>query len=391
MKQDTTIIGIEIHEIEREVRDMGSSHMYPAYEPGTKHSSKSYALRIRTACGIEGETVSSNIETSSIPLFADYLLGRNALRREEVFNEVKRTLRHYGRMGLSTVDICLWDIAGKYYDAPVWELLGGYRDKLPVYASTTHGDYYGGLDSPEAYADFAEQCLEMGYKAFKIHPWWKDTVEKEVATILALGKRVGDRMDLMIDPSCEHNTFADAIKIGKACDEAGFFWLEDPFRDGGISQFANKQLKQHVKTPLLLAEHIRTVEQRMDFLLSGATDFIRGDVHMEGITGTMKLAHAAEAVGMDIELHGAGPASRHCIAAIRNTNYMEWGLVHPKVKPISDVHGGSATLYLDGYADGVLTGIDKGGCVSVPNGPGLGAQLNWDYIAAHRTGLKEFK
>ena len=72
-------------------------------------------------------------------------------------------------MGL--VDIALWDIAGKLYDAPVYELLGGYRKNLPAYASTYHGDENGGLDSPEAFADFAEQCYDMGYRGFKIHGW----------------------------------------------------------------------------------------------------------------------------------------------------------------------------------------------------------------------------
>ena len=75
-------------------------------------------------------------------------------------------------MGMSQVDMALWDIAGKFYEAPIYRLLGEYRKDLPCYASTYIGDDQpGGLNSPEAYADFAEQCFEMGYPAFKIHPW----------------------------------------------------------------------------------------------------------------------------------------------------------------------------------------------------------------------------
>ena len=101
----------------------------------------------------------------------------------------------------------------------------------------------------------------------------------------------------MIDCSCTHETFAEALQIGHACDENHLFWLEDPFIDGGVSQFAHKKLREMIKTPLLIAEHVRTLEQRMDFLISGATDFIRGDAPMEGITATMKLAHARGSLG----------------------------------------------------------------------------------------------
>ncbi len=73
---------------------------------------------------------------------------------------------------ISTIDLALWDFFGRYLGLPVCKLLGGYREKVLAYASTMCGDDIpGGLDSPEAYADFAEECKKLGYKAFKIHPW----------------------------------------------------------------------------------------------------------------------------------------------------------------------------------------------------------------------------
>lgn len=80
----------------------------------------------------------------------------------------------------------------------------------------------------------------MGYRAFKIHGWSHGPIQREVACVLEVGKRVGDRMDLMIDPACEYETFDDALRVGRACDDAGFFWYEDPFKDGGISFFAHR-------------------------------------------------------------------------------------------------------------------------------------------------------
>ena len=113
-----------------------------------------------------------------------------------------------------------------------------------------------------------------------------------------------------------------------------------------------------------------------------ATDFARADPEYDGgITGVMKIAHAAEGFGMDLELHIAGPAQRHCMAAVRNSNFYEMGLVHPKLDNIV-----SLPIYQDGYDD-ELTSIDQNGCVRVPQGPGLG--VGYDWTAAERFRVDE--
>jgi L-alanine-DL-glutamate epimerase-like enolase superfamily enzyme len=223
----------------------------------------------------------------------------------------------------------------------------------------------------------------MGYPGFKIHPWVEAPVEQHVATVHAVGKRVGGKMDLMIDPICAPKTFGDALKIGWACDEEKFFWWEDPFRDGGISAFAHRKLRQLVKTPLLQMEHVRGLEPHVDFILADGTDFVRGDPDIDGgITGVMKIAHAAEGFGLDIEMHApAGPERRHLMAAIHNMNYYEMALVHPKAP-----FGPQAPVFKDGYRDG-LDAIDRNGCVEVPRGPGLGVEYDWDFITKHSQGV----
>jgi L-alanine-DL-glutamate epimerase-like enolase superfamily enzyme len=283
---------------------------------------------------------------------------------------------------ISAIDIALWDIAGKLLNAPIYQLLGGWKKKLPAYASTYHGDENGGLSSPQAYADFAVQCKEMGYPAFKIHPWGRGPIKRELENVLTVRKAVGPDMDLMIDPACEYNTFADALKVGRACDEANFFWFEDPYKDCGISQHAHRKLRQLMKTPILIGEHVRTLEQQVGLIETEATDFVRIDAYMDaGITGAMKIAHAAEGFGLDGEIHGGGPAHRHIMASIRNTNYYELGLVVPGVKHTK------APVYKDPHMQDELDIIDANGCVDVPEGPGLGAELDWQWVKAHQVGL----
>ena len=390
MGNQIKISGVDVHQFQWRTPNIGNDNEYngfnAVYQPGEGVLRTGYVLQIHTDAGITGEFVGGTTsDYAQMEMFVGYLIGRNPLERELFYNDVKRALRKVDRMSMGPVDIALWDIAGKLYNAPVWELLGGWRRSLPAYASTYHGDENGGLDSPEAFADFAEQCKEMGYKAYKIHGWSNAPIEREVANVLAVRKRVGDDMDLMLDPACEYETFADTLKVGRACDEANFFWYEDPFKDGGISVMAHRKLRQLIKTPILMGEHIRTLEPKVDAAVAEALDYMRVNPTYDlGITGAMKVAHASEGLGLDVELHGGGPAQRHCMAAIRNTNYYELGLVHPL--------GGStsASVYAEGYNGDDLDSIDENGHVPVPDGPGLGFTLNWDYIEKQRTGLKSY-
>ena len=383
---DPKITKLEIHEFRYEAKDLGYDEdgFNVVYEPGGRLPSGGHVLRLFTDTGPVGECLAGRAsELSTIPQFWHYLKGKSALQRERINDDVKRALRQSARIGVAPVDIALWDIAGKLFDVPIYRLLGGYKESVPCYASTFHGDAAGGLDCPEAYADFARQCQEMGYPAFKIHGWSKAPVAQEAANVLAVRAAVGDGMDLMLDPACELRTFGEAVKVGRACDEARYFWYEDPFRDGGISQFAHRKLRQLIRTPLLQTEHVRSLEPHIDFVVADATDYVRGDVGYDGITGVMKLAHAAESLGIDIEFHGPSPAARQCMAAIRNTNYYEMGLVHPKVAASH-----APDLYQDHHDS--LAAIDRRGHVPVGQTPGLGAQIDWDWVAAHRTGIRTY-
>lgn len=385
---DPIITKIEIHEYEYSLENMGRDYngFNLVYEPGGKVTAHGKILRVFTDVGIIGEYAGgSDAEYSTLKGFLHYLIGKSALERERIYSDVRRALRQVARIGFAPIDIALWDIAGKYYDAPIYKLLGGYKESIPCYASTYHGDHQpDGLSTPEAFADFAEQCLEMGYPAFKIHGWGRAPILQEIANVHVVGQRVGGKMDLMLDPACEYTTFGDAVKVGWACDEERFFWYEDPYRDGGISQFAHRKLRQLIKTPLLQTEHVRSLEPHIDFAIAEATDYVRGDVGYDGITGVIKLAHACEALGIDIEFHGPGPAQRQCMAAIRNTNYYEMGLLHPKAPASHAAH-----LFGDGYED-TLEAIDSNGHVPIPQGPGLGVPINWDWVNKNKTGLVEF-
>lgn len=386
------IIRIESTEFSYSLEDVGTDgHGFnPVYDPGNVLDRKLFGLKIHTDAGITGEYVGGNSPAfAQINMFADYLIGKNPLKRERHWSEIKRALRKYDRMGIGPIDIALWDIAGKYHESPIHELLGTYQTELPAYASTYFGDTNGGLDSPMAFADFAETCLDLGYPGYKIHSWGGSDesrdIDREIATARAVSERVGSEMDLMLDPACEYETYADAFKVGRALDEEGFFWYEDPYRDGGISQHAHQRLCEELDTPVLQTEHIRGLELHTDFIANGATDFVRADPEYDGgITGAMKIAHAAEGFGLDVEFHAPGPARRHCIAATRNTNYYELSLLHP------DCDNTVPPVYKGEYSDGLET-VSSDGTVPVPSGDGLGVEYDWEFIMENKTGGRVYE
>ena len=341
-----------------------------------------YRARLHiTVTASDGSTGSyvggTDVMLAQLEKAAHLLIGLPWYARENFYSTARRLLQKHDRMGVGLLDNALWDLAGRRTGVSVSRMLGGARTRLPAYASTWMGGDGGGLSCPEAYVDFAEECFTLGYRGFKMHGWGVDNVEREIQTVLALGASVGSRMKLMTDPMCSINSFADTLRLGKACDAAQFFWLEDPMSDGGQAAIAYENLRNRISTPVMIGECVRGLEANASIVLSGASDFVRADPDFDmGITGVMKMAHFAEAIGLDIELHASGPAQRACLSAIRNTNFYELSMVGP-----------GRGLFAGGYHacdySDALDDVSADGTFPVPDGPGLGVTYDTDFINKH--------
>lgn len=371
------ITEVEVAAFRYDLEDVGVSHGHQVYEPGSRLEPTGIVLTIRAADGLEGHyrgiTFAPLMKAQIEMVAPSHLVGRDALEREGIWQDVWRALRHTDHMGLGPIDVALWDLAGRHHGEPVSALLGGYREAVPAYASTFFMDEApDGLNSPEAFAAFASDCLDRGYPAFKIHGHPGGDPETDVAICRAVRETVGDGMDLMLDPASEYDTYAEALRVGRALDELSFFWYEDPMADTGQSLNAARNLTRALETPLLGLEHVRTGPfGRADHLAGEAAELVRADVHQDGgITGALKIAHAAEALGADVELHIGGPATLHCLSAIRNTNYFEHALVHPRGIDWMNQQGFMTTP--EPLADD--------GTVAIPDGPGLGVDIDWNFV-----------
>ncbi len=389
----TKIEWVELRAFEFEAINLGLSSNTSSigglsYAPGSRTKLTKYSVEITTIDGCIGRYVlnwgASPSVYGQMQMLAPILIGKHAEERVGIYEELKREARQFDHMGHGPIDIALWDWQGRSLNCSIANLLGSYRKKFPAYASTYHGDRNGGLYCKEAFGDFALECKGMGYKAFKIHGWHDGNAKEEAELVLHVRKVVGDEMTLMLDPACELRTFADALYVGRACDEANYFWLEDPYRDSGVSAFGHKRLREHLKTPLLQTEHIRGVEPKADFVLSGGTDFLRSDPEYDmGITGCIKIHHLAESLGLDVEVHACGPAHRHLLGMSRNSNFYEVALVGPNCP------NAIAPVYCDSYSD-QLDCIDEHGMVSLPDGIGLGVEYDWDYILRNQTDYRVY-
>ena len=386
---------VTLTEFQFDVKDIGLEQAAAgvgnmAYVKGNTFTARRFAVRLQTDDGLVGDYVTHWVGTpasfAQATMLAPSLIGRNPDHREQIYDDLKRELRAYDHMGHGPLDNALWDLIGKKHHASVSALLGGYRDRLPTYASTYHGqETAGGLFCPEAFADFAVACRHQGFAGFKIHGWNNGDIEREVANVLGVRKAVGDSWRLMVDPACQLRTWTDALTLGRACDEANYFWYEDPYRDSAVSAIGHQRLREKLSTPLLISEHVRGLEQKANFLLQGGCDMIHADPEYDmGITGVMKIAHFCEALGLDLQLHACGPAHRACISAIRNTHMYEMALMGPQMPNIIP------PVYTCGYSDHPAD-LPADGHVPVPQGPGLGVQYDWNYINAHRTASHTFK
>jgi L-alanine-DL-glutamate epimerase-like enolase superfamily enzyme len=278
------------------------------------------------------------------------LIGHDPLMKEELWKRVWELdrLEEIPIYGLGLVDIALWDLTAKAAGLPLYTLIGGYRTRIPAYATTVT---YGSI---EEFLEITDQCLEAGFRAIKLHAWGDPKQDAKLGQ--ALRAHVGPDIELMYDGSAGFDLL-DAIYVGRALGEAGFLWYEEPMREFNIDAY--RRLRNKVDIPLLSGETSDGAHYNIaDFIANDACDLVRTSTHYKGgVTGALRIAHLAESFNMRAEVHGGGLPNLHLACAIPNTTYYE-SLV--TTNPVI-----------------VEAGIGRDGCISPPNVPGIG----WDALS----------
>ncbi len=323
-------------------------------------------VRITTDDGIDGFTIAPpEIAKTIVRDIKPHILGKDPLDREWIWQHLWALCdrARHGQLPLlaiSATDVGLWDIAGKAVGLPIYKLMGAYRDKIKIYASSWR------KPSVQDYVDEVTACKKQGITAYKIHPGLR-SVEQIIEICRAAREAGGDDMKLMLDV-VGHLSRDDAYRVGRELDRLNFYWFEEPILDYDIEGLI--KLREKLATPICATEsNLVSMYGIPEFLLRRAVDIVRCDTSRSGgITPCKKIADLCDAFGMKCEIHHAsrfptcGVANLHVECAISNCEFHE--MIWPERR----------------YALKRYPELDNEGYIHVPDKPGLGIEIDWESL-----------
>ena len=340
-------------------------------------------LKIETDEGVTGwgepvlegraSTVAAAVEELS-----DYLIGQDPRNIEDLWTVMYRGGFYRGggimMSALAGIDQALWDIKGKALGVPAYELLGGkVRDKIRVYS------WIGG-DRPSDTAAAAKDAVDRGFTAVKmngteelqyIDTW--DKVQGCLENVQAVREAVGDNVGIGVDfHGRVHKPMAKVLL--KELEPFKLMFIEEPV----LSENVNSMLEplRNSSTPIALGERLFSRWDFKDVLASGAVDTIQPDPsHCGGITEARKIAAMAEAYDVAVALHcPLGP-----IALAANLQ-IDAGAYNAFIQEQSlGIHYNKSNDLLD-YVNDPSVFAYEDGMVAIPEGPGLGIDVNEEYV-----------
>lgn len=307
-----------------------------------------------------------------------FIIGKNAGDVEDVFQMLYRTGFYRGgpilTSAISGIEQAMWDIKGKFYNAPVYDLLGGkVRDKIEVYR------WIGG-DHPRDTATAAKEAVAQGYHAIKMNATdelrWVDTYDKLDATVervAAIRDAVGNKLRIAVDfHGRVHKTMAK-ILINKL-EPYDLMFVEEPVLCENEEEFLEFSRNCHI--PIATGERNFTRWGFKSMLTRGGVDIIQPDVsHAGGILETRKIAAMAEAFDVSVALHC--PLGPIALAACLQVDFTTPNaFIQEQSAGIHYNEGYDLLNYLKNpevfkYTDGYAM------CLK---GPGLGIEIDEDYV-----------
>ncbi len=344
-------------------------------------------IRIDTDSGLSGfgeAGATGPMARARIETMKSLLIGKDPLLIEVHFHNMTTLMHTYMAHipTISGIDMALWDLAGKLLGAPISTLLGGpFRDAIPMYS---HGLNLDMLDKSSC-RDWAQRIKEMpeGFTAFKnnIDPLlgvpaarFAPTLTTQQLRNVARGyancrEAVGDDIDIAVHCHNELDT-PSAIAIAKVAEPMNPLFIEDalnpPFSEAWMA------LRRSTRVPLLTGEKLEMVRGFKPFLDNQAVDFIHPDLAFAGgITGTRKIADYAAQFRTPVALHNVG-------SLVLTYANAQFGASIPNFYR-SESQLGRPGRYIEGMAAGSAPDVRKG-LLKVPNGPGLGLEINSDFL-----------
>jgi len=295
---------------------------------------------------------------------SEHLIGTNVLEVEAAWERLARRGDWVGPGGMlhcaiAPLDIALWDAAGKALGQPLYQLLGGYRDRLPAYAS----DRLWYSLSPDALAASARQHADHGFHALKLRLGKETNPALEAQRVRVVREAVGPDMHIMVDGT-ESWKLPQAMHTGRVLQEAGITWLEDPVHHQDLAGLA--QMASSLEIPIAGGEHLYQLGAFRDLLQARGVDIAIMDLaRVGGITPWRKIAALAQAYHIPVCGHVVPEVHVHLLAAVPNGHMVEY---MPRSEAILNT----------------MPRLENGELIA-PQAPGLGIELNEDAVKRYKT------
>lgn len=340
-------------------------------------------LKIETDAGVVGwgEPVLEGRAASvaaAVEELSDYLIGQDPRRIEEHWTVLYRSGFYRGggihMSALAGIDQALWDIKGKALGVPVHELLGGrLRDRIKVYS------WIGG-DRPAETAAHAKDAVERGFSAVKMngpeelqYVDSRDKVEKVVANVAAVREAVGPGVGIGVDfHGRVHRPMARVLL--DALQPFHLMFVEEPVLSEHVDGIAD--VLRNSATPIALGERLYSRWDFKNVITSGVVDIIQPDLsHAGGITEVRKIAAMAETYDIAVAPHcPLGPVA---LAACLQLDAVAYNAVIQEQS--LGIHYNTSNDLLDYIVDPTVFAYADGS-VAIPDGPGLGIEVDEDYV-----------
>jgi len=319
---------------------------------------------VETEEGIIGHAYAFGLSMSTAPIRAaipDILaaIKGDRLAPFDLHTKLERRFRLFGLQGhlaiaLSCVDVACWDALARAVGVPLVRLLGGAPRAIPAYNSNGLS-----LGEPARLADEAEELLGEGFTAIKLRLGYP-TLDGDLAAVRAVKRRIPASAVLMTDYN-QALTPAEAARRGRALDEEGVYWIEEPVRHDDYAGAAH--VAREVATPIQIGENFVGSRAMAAAFAAQACDYAMPDLQrIGGVTGWLRAAALADAAGIEMSSHLFPEVSAHLLAVTPTCHWLE---------------------YVD-WAAAILAEplVVKDGHVQVPDRPGNG--LEWDQAAVAR-------
>lgn len=361
-----TDVRMECYEWKRHVPIRNGMYTYPTENLNVVKIDTDEGVTGIGLCG--GVKEAGPIATSILEHFKQYVVGQDPFDNERIW-DIMWQPKLVGRRGITTrvisgIDIALWDIKGKVANRPVYKMLGGFADKVPVYIA---GGYYEEGKGLNELAAEMQESVSMGAKAIKMKIGGAP-INEDVERVRIVREAVGPDVKVMVDANCAYRHY-EAIEIARKMEPYDIFWFEEPVNPDDYE--GHKLISQSTIIPIATGENEYTRYGFRDLIEGRCADIIQPDaLIMGGITEFMKVAALAQAHDLMIAPHGKQDVHVHLVSAIPN------GLTVEYYRNATDPMWGKQ------FKHSLMVTDD--GFVSPPDRPGIGIELNDEELAPYR-------